>query len=90
MMERHLIVEGLRAIIAEELDVAAPAELNETDRLNEDLNLDSIMILQLAVYIEEHFEVVFPEEDVDPGVFATVGSLTDFVASLQESGAALR
>lgn len=89
-MERIRIVEGLRKIIAEELDVAAPAELNETDRLNEDLNLDSIMILQLAVYIEEYFEVAFPEEDVDPSVFATVGSLTDFVVALQISGAALR
>ncbi|MGO4548867.1 phosphopantetheine-binding protein [Paenibacillus sp. 2TAB23] len=89
-MERNRIVEGLRKIIAEELDVAAPAELNETDRLNEDLNLDSIMILQLAVYIEEYFEVAFPEEDVDPSVFATVGSLTDFVVALQISGAALR
>ncbi|WP_138754351.1 phosphopantetheine-binding protein [Paenibacillus sinopodophylli] len=89
-MERNRIVEGLRKIIAEELDVAAPDELNETDRLNEDLNLDSIMILQLAVYIEEYFEVAFPEEDVDPSVFATVGSLTDFVVALQKSGAALR
>jgi acyl carrier protein len=89
-MERNRIVEGLRKIIAEELDVAAPAELNETDRLNEDLNLDSIMILQLAVYIEEYFEVAFPEEDVDPSVFVTVGSLTDFVVALQISGAALR
>ncbi|WP_161601540.1 phosphopantetheine-binding protein [Paenibacillus luteus] len=88
-MERISIVEGLRKIIVEELDVAAPAELNETERLNEDLNLDSIMILQLAVYIEEYFEVSFPEEDVDPSVFATVGSLTDFVVALQKLGAAL-
>ncbi|CAM4427904.1 acyl carrier protein [Paenibacillus endophyticus] len=89
-MERNRIVEGLRKIIAEELDVAAPAELNESDRLNEDLNLDSIMILQLAVYIEEYFEVAFPEDDVDPGVFATVGSLTDFIVALHVPGAALR
>ncbi len=85
-MERKSIVEGLRTMIVEELDVAAPDELNEEDKLYEDLNLDSIMVLQLAVYIEEYFAVVFPEEDVDPAVFATVGNLTDFIISLQAVG----
>jgi acyl carrier protein len=87
-MERQEMAERIRRIIADNLDVAAPDVLKEEDRLSEDLNLDSIMVLQLAVYLEESFGVSIPEEEVDPSVFSTVGSLIDFIGTLQEVGAA--
>ncbi len=89
-MDRQAIAEGLRKIISEDLDVATPDRLEQEDRLNDDLNLDSIMVLQLAVYIEEVFEVSIPEEEVDPAVFDTVGSLTGFILHLQGVGAGER
>lgn len=89
-MDTQAMEETLRRIISEDLDVAVPERLKPEDRLNEDLNLDSIMVLQLAVYIEEAFEVSIPEEEVDPAVFATVGSLTGFIVRLQGVGAGER
>ncbi|MFC4304120.1 phosphopantetheine-binding protein [Cohnella boryungensis] len=86
-MERQEMAERIRRIIADNLDVAVPDVLKEEDRLSEDLNLDSIMVLQLAVYLEESFGVSIPEEEVDPSVFSTVSSLIDFIGTLQEVGA---
>ncbi|MEV5026218.1 acyl carrier protein [Paenibacillus sp. LPE1-1-1.1] len=57
--------------------------LEENVRLNEDLYLDSVMILQLIVYIEEDMRLFVPEDEVDPGVFDTVGSLLDFMMQLE-------
>lgn len=57
--------------------------LGESIRLNEDLYLDSVMILQLMVYIEEDMKLFVPEDEVDPSVFGTIGSLLDFMMKLE-------
>ncbi len=85
VMERSEIAAQLREIIAENLEHDVAAHLNETDRLYEDLNIDSIMVLQLMVYVEEAFGVSIPEEDVDPAVFQTVESLVTFIRKLRSS-----
>ncbi|MNR10897.1 acyl carrier protein [compost metagenome] len=56
--------------------------LEESHRLNEDLRIDSVMMMQLLVWIEVEFGLCIPEEEVDPRVFQTVGSLLDFMESL--------
>lgn len=56
--------------------------LEESHRLNEDLRIDSVMMMQLLVWIEVEFGLSIPEEEVDPRVFQTVGSLLDFMESL--------
>ncbi|QMV43951.1 phosphopantetheine-binding protein [Cohnella cholangitidis] len=81
-MEQREILELLRNAITERLRIEVPDKLNESDRIYEDLNIDSIVVLQLLVYIEEIFEVSIPEEDVDPKVFKTIGSLGLFIQSL--------
>lgn len=82
-MER--ILGQLREVIVENLELQVAEHLNETDRLYEDLNIDSIMVLQLMVYIEEAFDVSIPEEDVDPAVFQTIGSLISFIQVLKNN-----
>ncbi|TXK84624.1 acyl carrier protein [Paenibacillus sp. N3.4] len=62
-----------------------PERLQDSDRLYEDLNIDSIMVLQLVVYIEEVFHVVVPEVGVEPETFLTVGSLVEFIMSLHQA-----
>lgn len=83
MTNRNEILRKLRAVIVENLEHQVPEQLNEEDRLYEDLHIDSIMVLQLVVYIEEVFGVSVPEEDVDPAVFQTVGLLVTFIQGLQ-------
>jgi acyl carrier protein len=83
MMERNEILGKLRNAIVENLEHQVTEQLNETDRLYEDLNIDSIMVLQLMVYVEEAFDISIPEEDVDPAVFQTMGSLITFIQELQ-------
>ncbi|CAM4482856.1 acyl carrier protein [Paenibacillus endophyticus] len=57
--------------------------LEESIRLNEDLYLDSVMILQMIVFIEEDMRLFVPEDEVDPSIFGTVGSLLDFIIKLE-------
>ncbi|MDF2937797.1 MAG: acyl carrier protein [Paenibacillaceae bacterium] len=82
MSQREHIIEEVRALLSENLELEVPEMLKETDRLYEDLQVDSIMSLQLTVYIEEVFKVTVPEEELDQEVFKTVGSLVDFIEAL--------
>ena len=87
-MNRDEILNALRTLMVEQLEVQVPEQLQDGHRLYEDLNIDSIMVLQLIVDVEERFEVTVPEEDVDPEVFKTVGSLVAFIQQLQGGGEA--
>ncbi|RKP54515.1 acyl carrier protein [Cohnella endophytica] len=82
-MNRVEIMDRVRSIIIENLEIQVIEPLDESQRLYDDLNIDSIMVLQLIVYIEEAFDVALPEEDMDPSVFSTVGALVSFIQQLQ-------
>ncbi|NRF66532.1 acyl carrier protein [Aquincola sp. S2] len=41
--------------------------------------LDSMAVVSLITALEERFDMVVNDDDIDGSVFATLGSLTDFV-----------
>jgi aryl carrier protein AsbD len=82
-MNRIKIMKELRALMASMMEVEIPAELKETDRIYEDLGIDSIMVMQLMVGLEEKFNITVPEEEVDPDNFSTVGNFVSFIQGLQ-------
>lgn len=81
-MNRAFILQKLCHLIEENLEVKLPSDVQESSRIYQDLHIDSIMVLQLVVYIEEEFGVLVPEEDVDPAVFETVGAMVSFIEML--------
>jgi aryl carrier protein AsbD len=57
--------------------------IDERMRLNEELRIDSVMIVQLIVYLEVELLLDVPDSMIDPRTFETVGSLLDFMQQLQ-------
>ena len=43
--------------------------------------LDSMAVIGIITGLEEQLGIVVPDDEVDGSTFATVGSLTDFVAA---------
>lgn len=72
----------LGSIMEQKLQMTQLPRLEEAHRLNEDLRIDSVMMMQLLVWIEMEFGLSIPEEEVDPRVFHTVGTLLDFMEQL--------
>ena len=50
-------------------------EIHETQRLKEDLGLDSLSLTELMVALEEAFEIEFQADDLDPANFETVADI---------------
>lgn len=47
--------------------------------------LDSMAVVTLIAALEEHFGLALPDDELDGSVFATVGSLADFMDGLQRA-----
>lgn len=45
--------------------------------------LDSMAVVSLITAIEERFDVVVDDDDIDGSTFATVGSVVDFISAKQ-------
>jgi aryl carrier protein AsbD len=83
-MRREALKNAVLKIMIEKMELKNVTHLEETMRLNQDLYIDSVMMLQLIVYIEMDIKLCVPEDEVDPKAFLTVGSLLDFMEELQE------
>jgi acyl carrier protein len=77
-MERSEIEERVRKVLAEQLAVDE-AQVVADARFAEDLNADSLDLVEAVLALEEEWSIEIPEEEMD-GV-KTVGQAVDLVAS---------
>jgi acyl carrier protein len=75
-----MVLEKVKAILAEQFDVEEDKITAETD-LQEDLGADSLDVVDLLMSIEDEFEVEVPDEEIEN--IKTVGSLVDYIEKNQ-------
>jgi acyl carrier protein len=77
-MDRTQIIEHVRVSLAEVLNRELPP-LTETTRLFEDLALDSTSVIELLMGLEDTIDLEIDPDELEPEVFQTVASLTDYI-----------
>ena len=77
-MTRDEVLERVRAHLASELEVD-PARIQEDTRFKEDLDADSLDLVELVMELEDRYGVRIPDEDA-VGIL-TVGQAADYVAA---------
>lgn len=75
-MERAEVLDSLREVAVEVLAVE-PEAVTESASFAEDLDADSLDLVEFVMGLEEKFDISVPEEDLE-GV-ATVGQAVDLV-----------
>lgn len=73
---RSDVSERVKAILVKLLGVKA-SEVKDDAEIEEDLGADSLEVSQLAMLVEEEFEIYLTDDSVEKLV--TVGDLIDFV-----------
>ena len=81
-MEREEALSALREVAVDVLSVE-PDSVVETARFKEDLDADSLDLVELVMGLEERFDISVPEEDLES--VATVGQAVDLVLSKVEA-----
>jgi acyl carrier protein len=77
-MNRNDVFERISKIIVEQLEVEA-AEVTESANFIEDLNADSLDLVELIMEVEEEFEATIPDTEVEK--LRTVGDAVSFILS---------
>jgi acyl carrier protein len=77
-MEREDALAALREVAVEVLSVE-PEAVTEDARFKEDLDADSLDLVELVMGLEERFDIAVPEEDLEN--VTTVGQAVDLVMS---------
>ena len=83
-MEREEALSALREVAVDVLSVE-PDTVVETARFKEDLDADSLDLVELVMGLEERFDISVPEEDLEN--VATVGNAVDLVLAKVEAKA---
>lgn len=76
-----MIFENVVRILAEQLDADAEKITPET-RIAEDLNADSLDVVELLMAVEEEFDVQIPDEEIEN--LKTVGAVVDYIQAHAE------
>ena len=71
-----MILERLKEIVAEQLEIDAETITAET-RLNEDLNADSLDVVEMLMSLEDEFGVDIPDEEIEK--MKTNGDVVEFI-----------
>ena len=77
-MTRDEVLQRIREYLAEELEVD-PARIEEGTRFKEDLEADSLHLVELVVDLEDRYGLRIPDEEA--AKLHTVGQAADFVAA---------
>jgi len=77
-MEREEVMQRIREHLAAELEVDASVIADET-RFKEDLEADSLDLIELTVELEDTYGIRIPDEEA--ARILTVGQAADYVAA---------
>ncbi|MDQ3647169.1 MAG: acyl carrier protein [Actinomycetota bacterium] len=77
-MNREEVLERVRAHLAEELEVD-PSAIEEGTRFKEDLEADSLDLVELVVELEDRYSIRIPDEEA--ARILTVGQAADYVSA---------
>jgi acyl carrier protein len=75
------LLDDVKAIVVEQLNVHED-EVKEGSRFVEDLNADSLDVVELVMALEEKFDVEIPDEDAEK--IKTVGDVVKYIENLKK------
>ena len=78
MAERAEVLAKVQEILVERLDVD-PADINEAAHMRDDLQADSLDLVELIMDLEEGFGVKMSDEEAQS--IGTVGDAVDFIVA---------
>ncbi len=81
MITKTLVIQSIHNILSQQLTIPNIEAFSEKARLNEDLYLDSILIMELLVALETELNFVIPDAELTKNDYSTVNALADFLVT---------
>lgn len=71
-----MVFDKIKEMLAEQLD-ADPDEMSMDTKIAEDLEADSLDVVELLMSIEDEFEVEIPDEEIEN--LKTIGDVVEYI-----------
>ncbi|KJG04313.1 DUF6005 family protein [Photobacterium angustum] len=81
-MQREEMIQAIKKVLEENMQNSHMALFSPSAKLNEELYLDSVLILQLILHLELDLGLTVPEQHITAADYATVASLADFLCQV--------
>ncbi|MCX8130516.1 MAG: acyl carrier protein [Clostridia bacterium] len=82
----HNSIHEIAKLLEGKLKNVSGAKISENTSLGDDLGLDSLRLIDLLLSIEQHFNIVFSESDLEPSTLKSVGDLAALVDRVVSKG----
>lgn len=84
-MQKDTVIKAIHQVLEQQLNCPQLHLFSESARLNQDLYLDSVLVLQLLLGLELELGITIPDSALSEEDFDSVGSLAEFLL-LQHQG----
>jgi acyl carrier protein len=79
-MEKHEIVAGIKEILLDSLRGTVTIEdMHEGSNLLEEIKMDSIQAMEILLRVEEKFDIMIDDDDLNRKLFSSLSFLGDYV-----------
>lgn len=78
-MQKETIISAMQQVLSDNLAIANIDAFSPQARLNEDLYLDSVLLMQLLINLELNLDITIPDSAFTDADFVTVDTLADFL-----------
>mgnify|MGYP000128151778 CR=1 FL=1 len=78
-MTKEQVIDAIKDILKNTLCISNIEEFSPSARLNQDLYLDSVLIMHLILHLEEALDFDIPDNAITKEDFSTVNSLAEFL-----------
>ncbi|MDQ0193751.1 phosphopantetheine-binding protein [Paenibacillus wynnii] len=80
-MNSEQVTAKILEVIKDKFNNDLNLEENNIQLLEAGLNLDSLQILELVMYLEDELSILIPDDELDPEIFTDIQSLASFLSN---------
>ena len=77
---KEVVLEQLKSIITKTLELESVEQI-KSDNLVEDLQLNSIDAMEILVWIENEYEIIFDDDEINVELMSSLNGLVEKVIS---------
>ena len=78
-MNREEVIIKLKEIIIKTMELSVELEQIKGENLVEEIGFNSVDALEILVWVENEFDIRFPDEDLSSELLISLGNLADYV-----------
>lgn len=78
-MNREEVIIKLKEIIIKTMELSVELEQIKGENLVEEIGFNSVDVLEILVWVENEFDIRFPDEDLSSELLISLDNLADYV-----------